>query len=133
MNKPRGIGPLTYKGVGRRGVAGGGEGGSKWLVAPSEGDACRRIGQLPHAPQRIAQVVLPAARLLLPDPTQAIQVGICAVGENLCQPRIEIEGVARGDAAVRPAVLSGVHGLAQAVAKAIVGEGVRRRTVDYGR
>src|SRR5574341_1893037 len=54
-----------------------------------------------HAPQRIAQVVGPAAGLQFAKVHRAIEVRVAPVGENLGQARVAVKRVVRGDAVHR--------------------------------
>jgi len=58
-------------------------------------------------------LTLPAARLLFPDPPDAIQIGVRPVGEHLREARDDVERVIRG----RP-----VHRLPQPIPEPVVPE-----------
>ena len=123
VHQPRPVPQLAGEAVDGRACARRGERIAEWLVRSGEPDTDAGIHELPHRTECIAEMVLPAARLLLPDPAVAIEVRVRAVGKDLRQTSGDIERVVRR----RPR-----DGLPKAIAQPVVREPVGERPPRRG-
>ena len=88
-----------------------------------EGDGHSGVGELADRAEGVGEVVGPGGGVFFGDAAVAVQVGVCAVGEDLGEAVFKVQGVAGG---------GGVHGLLQAVAKPIINEAVAAAALGDG-
>jgi hypothetical protein len=85
------VSPFACKAILRQWVAGCAKLFPKWLVGTRLDHRTNRIDKLPHAAQRIHQVILPSDNILLGDSVQTVQVGITAAAQNLRQVVVMVQ------------------------------------------
>jgi len=90
------------------------------VITPRQRHRPAGIRQLPHAAQRIGQVIHEAARLLLTYAVQAVEISVRAITQDLRETRVQVEHVGGGVA---------VEGLLQPVTQAVVAKRVRVRAL----
>ena len=92
------------------------------LVGCGEGDGGGGVGELADAAEGVGEVVALSA-IFFGDAAAAVEVGVSAVGEDVGEAVVKVQGVAGG---------GGVHGLLQAVAKPIINEAVAAAALGDG-
>ena len=115
MLQAGGIRPLTGETVAAGGYTLAAHHTPIGFVALEYGEGDGVIGDLPHGAEGVGEVVSPICACVFCDAANPIEVCGGAIAQHLGEASVEIKGVSGGD---------GIRCLPQAVAEAVVGEGV---------